>query len=98
MALPDRVFLIVVESAAGRDPDRMPILATRDAGVGRVAPVFSSMQLATAFLARAQELGYYVKLDYIFPAEGRRFSQDFPGHHPRLDPSPEAFFTTAAQA
>jgi hypothetical protein len=92
MPNPDRVFVIVVESGGGRDPDRMPLLS-EETGDRKVAPVFSSMLLATTFLARAQELGHHVKLDYIFPAERRRLAEDFPGHEFRLDPRPEAFFT-----
>jgi hypothetical protein len=91
MAFPDRVFLIVVETDGEGDQEQMPIL-NRATGPTRMAPVFSSMQLATTFLARAQELGYYVKLDYIFPADTRRLADDFPEHEFRLDPSPEAFF------
>jgi hypothetical protein len=98
VTLPDRVFVIVVESAAGRASERMPILAAADPAEGRIAPVFSSMQRAAAFLARAQELGFYVQLDYIFPVDGGRFAEDFPGHEPRLDPSPEAFFGSGAEA
>jgi hypothetical protein len=91
MAPPDRVFVIVVESEGERDPENMPLLIRTDAGT-RLTPAFSSMLLATTFLSRAQELGHLVKLDYIFPADGRRLSEDFPGHEFRLDPSPEAFF------
>ncbi|HET9848829.1 MAG TPA: hypothetical protein VFR68_09780 [Candidatus Dormibacteraeota bacterium] len=93
MAVPDRVFLIVVETEGERDPDQMNIL-NQLRGSTRSAPVFSSMQLATTFLARAQELGYFVKLDYVFPADPRRLREDFPDHEFRLDPSPEAFFET----
>ena len=83
--------MIVVQSEGDRDPEDMPLLIrTEDAG--RLTPAFSSMLLATTFLSRAQELGHHVKLDYIFPADGRRLSEDFPGHQFRLDPSPEAFF------
>jgi hypothetical protein len=91
MLLPERVFLIVVQTEGGRDPDRMPLLIRND-GDRSVSPVFSSMQHATTFLARAQELGHHVKLDYIFPADGRRLIEDFPGHSFRLDPAPELFF------
>ncbi len=92
MALPERVFVIVVESESGRDPEGMPVLSRTTAGGAQLAPAFSSMLLATTFLARAQELGHFVRLDYIFPADGRRLPEDFPGHEFRLDPSPEAFF------
>ena len=91
MALPERVFVIVVESQGERDAERMPLLGRPDDG-GRLTPVFSSMVLATTFLSRAQQAGHFVKLDYIFPADGRRLSEDFPGHEFRLDPSPEGFF------
>ena len=50
------------------------------------------MLLATTFLSQAQQLGHFVKLDYIFPADARRLAQDFPEFEIRLDPSPEAFF------
>jgi hypothetical protein len=90
--MPDRVFVIVVESEGGRDPERMPLLSHRDTGGTRRAPAFSSMLLATTFLSQAQALGYFVKLDYVFPADGRRLSQDFPEYQVQLDPSPEAFF------
>ena len=70
-------------------------LLSRSEGDIRLSPVFTTMQLAIAFLARAQELGYYVQLDYIFPANGRRLRDDFPGHAFRLDPSPELFFAEA---
>jgi len=89
--MPNPGFLIVVEQPGDRDPDRMPLL-NRIAGSVRVAPVFTSMQLATTFLNQAQQLGYYVKLDYIFPADGRRLAEDFPDYGFRLDPSPQAFF------
>jgi len=92
MALPERVFVIVVESESGRDPEGMPLLSRTDQGEVPLAPAFSSMALATTFLSRAQELGHYVRLDYIFPADGRRLAEDFPGLEFRLDPSPEAFF------
>ena len=91
MTIPNPGFLIVVEQPGDRDPDRMPLL-NRIAGSVRVAPVFTSMQLATTFLNQAQQLGYYVKLDYIFPADGRRLAEDFPDYEFRLDPSPLAFF------
>jgi hypothetical protein len=89
--MPDRVFLIVVEPTANRDPERMPLLNRADGGV-RETPVFSSMLLATAFLSQAQQLGHFVKLDYIFPADGHRLADDFPEYQIRLDPSPQAFF------
>lgn len=92
MSLPERVFVIVVDLEGDRDPEAMPVLSRAATGGARLAPVFSSMLLATTFLARAQELGHYVKLDYIFPADGRRLAQDFPGHEFRLDISPEAYF------
>ena len=91
VATPDRVFLIVVEQPGDRDPDEMPLLS-RTQGAVHMAPVFSSMLLATAFLSQAQQLGHFVKLDYIFPADSRRLAVDFPDHSFRLDPSPEAFF------
>jgi hypothetical protein len=92
LALPERVFVIVVESEGGRDPERMPLLSRTDGGSTRRAPAFSSMLLATTFLSQAQASGYFVKLDYIFPADGRRLSQDFPEYQIQLDPSPQAFF------
>jgi hypothetical protein len=92
LAFPDRVFVIVIESEAGRDPDKMPLLSQVDPGGARHAPAFSSMMLATTFLSQAQQLGYFVKLDYIFPAAGPRLSDDFPEYRFRLDPSPQAFF------
>src|SRR5436853_583336 len=55
MALPDRVFVIVVESQGERDPERMPLLGRPDDG-GRLTPVFRSMVLATTFLLRALPL------------------------------------------
>ena len=95
MPLPDRVFVIVVESEGGRDPERMPLLSQTGPSGTRHAPVFSSMQLATTFLNQAQQLGYFVKLDYIFPANGTRLAQDFPEYQVQLDPSPQAFFKDA---
>jgi hypothetical protein len=92
MPLPERVFVIVVESEGGRDPERMPLLSQTDAVGNRRAPVFSSMVLATTFLSQAQQLGYFVKLDYIFPADGTRLTRDFPEYQVQLDPSPQAFF------
>jgi hypothetical protein len=47
---------------------------------------------ATTFLSQAQQLGHIVKLDYIFPADGRRLAQDFPEYEVRFDPSPQSFF------
>jgi hypothetical protein len=47
---------------------------------------------ATTFLSQAQQLGHFVKLDYIFPADGRRLREDFPEYEVQLDPSPQAFF------
>jgi len=91
MTFPDRVFVIVVDMEGDSDPEAMPVLSRVEGGTRR-APVFSSMLLATTFLARAQQLGHFVKLDYIFPADGRRLAEDFPAHEFRLDPSPEAFF------
>ena len=89
---PERVFVIVVESEGGRDPERMPLLTQTGAGGARRTAAFSSMLLATTFLSQAQQLGHFVKLDYIFPADGRRLAQDFPEYEVRLDPSPQAFF------
>ena len=92
MPTPDRVFVIVVESEGDRDHDTMPLLRqTGPTGVLRTA-AFSSLLLATTFLSQAQQLGHFVKLDYIFPADARRLAQDFPEFEIRLDPSPEAFF------
>ena len=93
MTLPERVFVIVVEAEGGRDPERMPLLSQTDPAGSRRAPVFSSMLLATAFLSQAQQLGHFVKLDYIFPADGARLAQDFPEYQVQLDPSPQAFFS-----
>ena len=87
--------MIVVESEGGRDPERMPLLSQTGPSGTRHAPVFSSMQLATTFLNQAQQLGYFVKLDYIFPANGTRLAQDFPEYQVQLDPSPQAFFKDA---
>lgn len=92
MPPPERVFVIVVESEGDRDPERMPLLSQTGPSGARRAPTFSSMLLATTFLSQAQQLGYYVKLDYIFPADGRRLAEDFPEYEVRLDPSPQAFF------
>jgi hypothetical protein len=92
VTLPEHVFVIVVESEGGRDPEGMPLLSQADAGGTRRAPVFSSMLLATTFLNQAQQLGYFVKLDYIFPANGGRLAEDFPEYQVQLDPSPHAFF------
>ena len=92
MPLPERVFVIVVETEEGRDPEVMPLLSQADAAGTRRAPAFSSMLLATSFLSQAQQLGYFVKLDYIFPADGRRLAEDFPEYQVQLDPSPRAFF------
>jgi len=89
---PERVFVIVVESEGGRDPERMPLLSQTGPGGARRTAAFSSMLLATTFLSQAQQLGYFVKLDYIFPADGRRLAQDFPEYEVRLDPSPKSFF------
>jgi hypothetical protein len=89
---PERVFVIVVEAEGARDPERMRLLShTGPAGARRTA-AFSSMLLATTFLSQAQQLGHFVKLDYIFPADARRLAEDFPEYEVRLDPSPEAFF------
>ena len=95
MTLPERVFVIVVEAEGGRDPERMQLLSQMDASGTRRAPVFSSMLLATTFLNQAQQLGYFVKLDYIFPADGGRLATDFPEYQVQLDPSPQAFFRDA---
>jgi len=92
LPLPERVFVIVVETEEGRDPEVMPLLSQADAAGTRRAPAFSSMLLATSFLSQAQQLGYFVKLDYIFPADGRRLAEDFPEYQVQLDPSPQAFF------
>ena len=95
MTLPERVFVIVVESEGGRDPERMQLLSLTDPSGTRRAPAFSSMLLATTFLSQAQQLGHFVKLDYIFPANGARLSEDFPEYQVQLDPSPQAFFRDA---
>ena len=92
MALPERVFVIVVESEGGRDPERMPLLSQTQPDGSRLTAAFSSMLHATTFLNQAQQLGHYVKLDYIFPADARRLADDFPEYEVRLDPSPQAFF------
>jgi hypothetical protein len=89
---PERVFVIVVESEGGRDPERMPLLSQTGPGGARRTPAFTSMLLATSFLGQAQQLGHVVKLDYIFPADGRRLAEEFPEYEVRLDPSPQAFF------
>jgi hypothetical protein len=73
----------------------MPLLSQTDPAGGRLAPAFSSMLLATTFLNQAQQLGHFVKLDYIFPADGSRLAADFPEYRVLLDPSPQAFFRDA---
>jgi hypothetical protein len=98
MPVPERVFVIVVESEGGRDPERMPLLSHTEPGGVRRTAAFSSMLHATTFLSQAQQLGHYVKLDYIFPADARRLAEDFPEYEVRLDPSPEAFFGTEPAA
>jgi hypothetical protein len=92
MALPERVYIIVLLAEGGRDPDRMTLLHRSVEGGQRITPVFSSMLHATTFLDQAQKLGQTVPLDYIFPAAGHRFSEDLPEYTPMLDVSPEAFF------
>ncbi len=92
MPPPDRVFVIVVETEGERDPQRMPLLSLPGTGGARRTAGFSSMLLATTFLNQAQQLGHFVKLDYIFPADRRRLAEDFPEYEVRLDPSPQAFF------
>ena len=92
MAPPERLFVIVVETEGGRDPERMPLLSQTGSGGARRTAAFSSMLLATTFLSQAQQLGHFVKLDYIFPADRRRLAEDFPDYEVRLDPSPQAFF------
>jgi hypothetical protein len=92
MPAPERVFVIVVESESERDPERMPLLTQTGADGTRRTAAFSSLLLATTFLSQAQQLGHFVKLDYIFPADGRRMADEFPGYEVRLDPSPQAFF------
>ena len=84
--------MIVVESEGDRDPEKMPLLSQRGPAGARRTAAFSSMLLATTFLSQAQQLGHFVKLDYIFPADGRRLAADFPDYEVRLDPSPQAFF------
>ena len=84
--------MIVLLPESGRDPDRVVLLDRPTAGRERVTPVFSTLLLATTFLDRAQASGHMVPLDYIFPASGERFSQDFPELVPMLDISPEGFF------
>ena len=88
--------MIVVELESGRDAERMPLLSLADAAGTRRAPAFRTMLLATTFLSQAQQLGYFVKLDYIFPADGRRLTEDFPEYQVQLDPSPQAFFRDPA--
>jgi hypothetical protein len=95
LTLPERVFVIVVEQPGGRETEGMPLLSQTDPAGTRRAPVFSSMLLATTFLSQAQQLGYFVKLDYIFPADGERLAVDFPEYQVQLDPSPQAFFGNA---
>jgi hypothetical protein len=92
MPVPERVFVIAVESEGERDPERMPLLSKSGPAGKRRTPAFSSMLLATTFLSQAQQLGHFVKLDYIFPADTRRLAQDFPDYEVRLDPSPQSFF------
>ena len=92
VALPERVFVIVLLPETGRDPDRLSLLQRPAGGGRRITPVFSTMLLATTFLDRAQKLGPAIPLDYIFPASGSRFSEDLPEYVPVLDISPEAFF------
>lgn len=96
MALPERVFVIVVESEGGRDPERMPLLSQTQPDGTRRSAAFSSMLHATTFLNQAQQLGHYVKLDYIFPVDGRRLAEDFPEYEVRLDPSPQSFFAAGS--
>ena len=84
--------MIVFESDAGHDPEQMPLLSQTSPGGARRTAAFSTMLLATTFLSQAQELGHYVKLDYIFPADGHRLAQYFPEYEVRLDPSPLSFF------
>ncbi len=92
MSLPERVYVIVVETEGARDPERMPLLSQPGTGRAHRTAAFSSMLLATTFLSQAQQLGHFVKLDYIFPADPRRLAEDFPEFEVRLDPSPQAFF------
>jgi len=92
LALPERLFVIVVELEGDRDPEAMPLLSHPGPGGVRRTAAFSSMLLATTFLSQAQQLGHFVKLDYIFPADRRRLSVDFPEYEVRVDPSPQSFF------
>jgi hypothetical protein len=92
--VPERVFVIVVETEGERDPERMPLLSQAGVGGTRRTAAFSSMLLATTFLSQAQQLGHFVRLDYIFPANARRLAEDFPEYEVRLDPSPETFFAS----
>jgi hypothetical protein len=95
VALPDRIFVIVIQAQEGRDPDRMRLLNRSETDGIRITPVFSSMRGATTFLSQGQELGYTVDLDYIFPVDGGQFADDFPEYRAELDPSPASFFVDA---
>jgi hypothetical protein len=95
VALPDRIFVIVIQAQEGRDPDRMRLLNRSETDGIRITPVFRSMRGATTFLSQGQELGYTVDLDYIFPVDGGRFADDFPEYRAELDPSPASFFVDA---
>jgi hypothetical protein len=90
--LPGRLFVIVIVPEDGRDAERMPLLNRHTSNGIRIAPVFSSMLRATTFLSMGQEMGYTVKLDYIFPVDGSRFADDFPEYRAALDPNPASFF------
>src|SRR5256712_11020561 len=92
VGLPEHLFVFVVETEGGRAPERMPLLSLPGTGGARRTAAFSSMLLATTFLNQAQQLGHFVKLDYIFPADRRRLAADFPEYEVRLDASPPAFF------
>lgn len=98
MALPNRIFVIVILAEEGRDPNRMRLLNRSDTDGIHITPVFSSMRGATTFLSQGQERGYTVNLDYIFPVDGGQFADDFPEYRAALDPSPASFFGDAPTA
>jgi hypothetical protein len=95
VSLPAEVLVFVVVGDEVDPESPMTLWALRDAQGSRLTPVFSSMAVASTFLADALRDRRAVPVDYIFRYDSGRFPVEYPALELVLNPTAAEFFRRA---
>lgn len=95
MNLPAEVLLFVVVGDEIDPEAPMTLWTLRDALGRRLTPAFSSMPVASTFLADALRERRAVPVDYIFRYDSARFPAEYPALELVLNPTAVEFFRRA---